>query len=427
MKHLICFTLLVFSSIDIQAQWDCITTEHPRIRLNDVAYINNSTIIAVGLYVDSVVNPAIIVRTQDGGATWDTTFIVPLSNASCLHFPTEQVGYVGGSSGRIYKTTDGGDSWAGLNSSSGPYTVSDIHFTSTQVGYACTWDGPASYVSTTTGGVAWNSDSTLTGLTIGFSSSQNGYLLGSYDFLSNYGFSVTVDGGNIWNWQQTAANHFFICGDYPDDDAAYFGGMNDLAQNSVGLVAKSTDNGQTYGFWEIEEIDRVEMLSAPSINTVYISGLFNSHPPQAVIKSEDGGSSWGLQSLNNAPSGPSIEAIDCLNDSMCVAVGLRGQIFLTNNGGGTSIPTGINVISEPSVTVYPNPAADLITIDLPTDAVSTQVLVYDSKGANVLNRRVETGAKTITLDINHLPAGLYFLSLHGDDKMHTTKFIVNRH
>ena len=68
------------------------------------------------------------------------------------------------------------------------------------------------------------------------------------------------------------------------------------------------------------------------------------------------------------------------------------------------VPNAIDEISAATISVYPNPAFDVININA---AAKTEVIFTNVAGAKVLESIVEVGNNTI--DISKLPQGLYFV------------------
>jgi len=90
----------------------------------------------------------------------------------------------------------------------------------------------------------------------------------------------------------------------------------------------------------------------------------------------------------------------------------------------TFVNNPINVKQVPANTlaakVYPNPAADILFVELADNAV-TQVNVYDAAGKLIMTNEVND--KTIKINTATLHSGLYFLELKGDNKTASTRFV----
>lgn len=76
---------------------------------------------------------------------------------------------------------------------------------------------------------------------------------------------------------------------------------------------------------------------------------------------------------------------------------------------------------ESSFTVYPNPAVDQIRIDylLNADITNVSFWIYDTNGRKVGGQKLETvngDSQSFNFDVNHLPAGVYQISMETESK-----------
>ena len=70
--------------------------------------------------------------------------------------------------------------------------------------------------------------------------------------------------------------------------------------------------------------------------------------------------------------------------------------------------------------VYPNPAQDFVTIDLPTNIESTSVTVYDFLGKEILTQDL---ASKNTIDVSAWQTGVYLIQLANDNTSITKRFV----
>ncbi len=92
-----------------------------------------------------------IYKTIDGGTTWASTFEID-EDINCFHFVDENHGYFVGDNSLMYKTIDGGDSWQELDI---PYEYYEfVKFYSDQVGYILDEEGKL--YKTDDGGETWD-------------------------------------------------------------------------------------------------------------------------------------------------------------------------------------------------------------------------------------------------------------------------------
>jgi len=87
------------------------------------------------------------------------------------------------------------------------------------------------------------------------------------------------------------------------------------------------------------------------------------------------------------------------------------------------------VIMPPEeVLLYPNPATTYLTMRLPSNLIHEQkeVRVFNSAGQEVLRQPLPTGEPEPTLDIYHLPSGIYYLRvIHQNTSTVLGRFIKN--
>jgi hypothetical protein len=92
-----------------------------------------------------------VLRTTNWGSNWDNLNIgVSGVTLKSVYFTDAQTGYVSGSNGFIWKTTNGGANWT-LQVSNVSVTINSLNFTSMNTGYAA-GDGGV-ILKTTNGGV----------------------------------------------------------------------------------------------------------------------------------------------------------------------------------------------------------------------------------------------------------------------------------
>lgn len=94
-----------------------------------------------------------ILRSTDGGTNWTAQYFTG-HNLRGLHFPSGTRGYAVGEDGSLLRTDDAGLSWTMMDSPFGGVDLTDVFFTSDDVGYVT---GGTRIWRTTTGGMYWES------------------------------------------------------------------------------------------------------------------------------------------------------------------------------------------------------------------------------------------------------------------------------
>lgn len=95
----------------------------------------------------------------------------------------------------------------------------------------------------------------------------------------------------------------------------------------------------------------------------------------------------------------------------------QDEVTALYNGGSV----GLDAISAPNnVSVYPNPAQNVVNIQLDENLVGSPISVYDIYGKLVIEESVNQA--NVKLDVNQLPSGIYYLRI-GNHSAQNAKFI----
>jgi hypothetical protein len=120
-------------------------------------------------------------------------------------------------------------------------------------------------------------------------------------------------------------------------------------------------------------------------------------------------------------SGTSMDAVYQLQS---YADSIRKYFFNGQTPCGTDFITSIDTKikkKETTFTIYPNPAKDVVNINMDYDG-SYKLRLFSISGEMVLTRVVET--KSSKLDIGHLQAGFYLLEVQTDTQRLVKKIII---
>lgn len=85
------------------------------------------------------------------------------------------------------------------------------------------------------------------------------------------------------------------------------------------------------------------------------------------------------------------------------------------------VPTSLNYLSNTLATLYPNPTNGTFTVELNTKEKQS-LQVFDIRGQMVLSQTIENGKATI--DANYLAAGIYNISIKGNDTVSNKKLVI---
>ena len=184
---------------------------------------------------------------------------------------------------------------------------------------------------------------------------------------------------------------------------------------------RTTDGGITWSDPNITGYAEVlNSVCFSDANTGYAVGDYGT-----ILKSTDGGASWNIQPSMTYKN---LYSVYFPGANTGYAVGANGTILKNTDGG---IPVRIDEKQQTTgLKIYPNPATDKITLELPEagSAMNGIVSVYGITGQQLIQQQVQ-GITTI-IDINSLPTGIYFARLVNREKnAHTAvsigKFVKN--
>lgn len=306
--------LALYSTAQAQA-WKWLNPKPQGNALSGVYFINRDTGFCVG-------DVGTIMRTLDGGDTWDVKTCVTGSGLNAVCFPQRGVvGYAVGNSGTILKTTDAGGSWRWLQSDY-PDAMLSVHFpVDAETGYAA---GAGMVLKTSDGGEHWIklpgtssyylTDIWFVGNDTGWATDLSGVLI------------KTTDGGRTW------VDHFVTSEEmhsirFPSGTkTGFIGGGNDVGSFTNPLY-KSTDGGDTWVSLNDPQRAIKYGLSFPEDSLVgYAVGEFG-----VIVKTIDGGRTW--RSLTIPDIVNTFYGVHFLNNSNGYLVGTDGIILKTTNGG----------------------------------------------------------------------------------------------
>ncbi len=306
--------------------------------MNDVQFVNSNVGYVVGTY-------GLVLKTTDGGATFDTLTTGRQETLTTVSFVNEQVGYVGGISGLVLKTINGGASWFALNfPASG--IVREVQFLSETIGYVLAsqpgYDTDGLLYKTINGGSDWvqvglpNADKLID---ISFVDADFGWIASLKDI------HTTSDGGASWTQK-----NFTSCNDpYINRFAKIYAlGRNNfwiLGGCDRKTLTRTTDGGATW----TEHYIPPPYATSPASSSLYPNDIIfydsqngyivaefsskiegsNTWGGSVIFKTQNGGQTWTDIYDNILRADP--YAISFINASQALAVG-NGGLMLDVSG-----------------------------------------------------------------------------------------------
>ncbi len=372
-------------------------------------------------------------KTTNSGLNWSG---VSWQGANKIYFFNENTGFIGkndNGQGAVSKTTDGGYSWSPVNVQN---LVFNLCFVDINTGFAVGSSGLV--IKTINSGQSWSQIYSGTGwfYSIYFLDVNFGFAVGEDIYAQDALFLSTTNGGINWNTQIT--NWGGSCG-----HSVYFVNYNTgyVACNDNGVygrIYKTTDAGVN---WVLQSIGNPGLYNIQffDLNTGIASGSNGK-----VVKTTNGGTNW----IDICPVTDVILRDMCfLNSNTGYICGQSGLILKISNGG-----TLVDVQKKEFTVLknfslyqnYPNPfnPTTKIKFEIPTpvaplyqreevpinlDGGFMTLKIYDILGheiAALVNEKLSPGTYEVEFDGRNYPSGVYFYKLISVDFTQTKKMVL---
>lgn len=261
-----------------------------------------------------------IMISTDGFATASTTSQLGNGAFQCVFFLNDTLGWIGSDTGKILRSTDGGGTWAVMQSGQSTYNyITAIQFLDTDTGYASCYGGEM--LKSVDGGLTWQAagpfDQQVLMRDFHFYNTQEGVAVGSGGEVIR-----TTDGGTTWDSIPSPTTYTML-------DMAVQGDVV-MACGNWGRVMRSTDRGQTWSVAQVGNSDhRSIALSAGGRAILGTDGRIQC--------SNDMGLTWAV--TNEGTYHTVLNKVAFRNDQVGVAVGwqtsggMEGGLLRTTDGG----------------------------------------------------------------------------------------------
>jgi len=358
-------------------------------------------------------------RSNDGGATWnmqDPELPLRAGQNSNQFFAIQQIDaknvVATADSGLIVRTFDGGKTWEQQDCHTLAY-LGDVHFSDPMTGIVTSYDSLGAIYTTTDGGRNWDTHSI------------NSQFLGHGHSYGNGKFRVFKQGnGPIYstndNWKTIDStkllidstkdslfkNYYFNKCNFGRGDTMFAYGDYNLSGNGAdGLVMRSINGGIS---WEApirihkQFFYEIFYMSSADQDTILAVSNGSNH----FIKSFDHGMSWNVDSLmldsNYTPYYPS--GLASAGGKNFVAAFSSGGYsgILMRTGPIQSEVKSYTPLSSASA-IFPNPAISEFNI---SGLIQEHIQLIDILGRKVMEGKTSADGKC-TFDVRSLPRGIY--------------------
>ena len=291
-----------------QAQWFWQNPMPQGNTLRDIKIISPLIGWAVGNY-------GTIIKTTNGGTTWDTQTSGTTEDLLGVSFTNANNGTVVGLNGTILRTTNGGVTWIQQSSVGGD--LSSVSFIDANIG-TTVGDGGV-ILRTTNGGVTWIQQSSVAGdlYSVSFIDANIGTAVGRFGKILR-----TTNGGVTWIEQTSGTTGELESVSFTD---ANNGTAVGYIVGGAGIILRTTNGGVTW----IEQTSGTtngwtSVSFTDANNGTVVGGI--------ILRTTNGGVTWIEQSSGSTQGFLGVSFIDV---SKGTAVGQYGTIFTTTNGGTT--------------------------------------------------------------------------------------------
>lgn len=267
--------------------------------------------------------PGRLLSSSDAGKTWSLKSVGSREALMAIDFADEKIGVIVGRSGTILRTDDGGKTWKPVKTEI-KEPLFDVDMVNASVGFAAGHFN--TIVQTKDGGVTWKKQfyelpedaEDEPGLhAVSFVDEQRGWIVGEFGTIIH-----TEDGGDTWKAQESGVSLSLY-------DVHFKDAQNGRAVGAGGTVLRTADGGVTWtqtgeGGPEQEHLFAFHEAADGYLRAVGQEGMFLEQAPgqERLIKRPIKIYTW-------------LDSVTFLNSKVGFAIGGRGHIMATSDGGRT--------------------------------------------------------------------------------------------
>ena len=336
--------LLSLNSFSFAQQWSWVNPYPTGEQINQSYFFDEQKGFAIG-------NAGTLARTTDGGTTWDLLETSINGNFIKITFNDNLNGWILGTSFDPYynsipyflRTIDGGVTWVQHTITSFNVYFSDMFFLNNNIGWVVGDEGKI--FKTTDGGVSWTDKSLQQTYSayfwsIIFRNENEGIISGYTAYDSKFIIGYSTNGGNSWNLKFSP----IALGGIEFETNITLDSIF-ITTSRSGLILRSSDRCYTWSFCmdtPIEELYCADFLN----NGVGIAGADSGY----FLKTSNGGITWSKQSTGYYLW---FNSVQCASDNLLSASGINDpysssySYILTSTDAGTAWNNHTRLISNP--------------------------------------------------------------------------------
>jgi len=412
---------LLFGTSSVSAQWQTVSSGTNE-GLNKVAFFSATTGFIAG-------NDGLILRTNDGGATWQQVAGSQNIDFHDIASPSPNIYVLAGelqwNQPAVAISYDGGNNWwLPLMPANVKAGISAITFVTPSIGYATA----GSYVmKTIDGGLTWSATQIAYPYFlnhVAFANSLHGVISGGLH--DETGFTMhTNDGGATWTYDNDSYIEPIFTSQILDANNAWrVGGDPEFG----GYISRTTDAGASWSHTILPNAAPgvADIHFADATHGVAISGI-------QLLQTNDAGGTWTSTKL--VESGNPLSSMTVDQSGAYWIVGWNGIILKSAQSPSSVQTAGATLASFALAQNYPNPVATntQFTFTLPSSSQATlKIYSVDGKEVKTLvssSTLLDVGAHTYAWDATdesgaRVASGTYIYKLTAGEETVSKRLTV---
>ena len=399
MKKKIIFFLLWILHFNCYSQWVELNVPNTNATyFSDVYAITPDIVIVIG-------NNGTILKTTDGGVTWQQKTSGTIKLLNKVHFSNANIGYIIGDQGTLLKTSDGGENWISIETghSDNFKGLSSVDENLVYIVYE------GNLLKSVNAGASWqnypldfsNGDIQFLTSEIGYSSKSGGWIL------------KTLNGGEMWQDSAGLGTFHFITS---NTGFCYDGGLKKTINGGGDFVWLGSGNaGQLLKIFAINE------------NTVWgiLYPLLNGDGTSpGTVKMTYNSQSGYNESFEYDDNETNMSSLYFSNDKLGYAVGNKnGKSTIWKNTTGNTLATNKYDFKD-LINIYPNPASDKINIFINNQYSKEFTLNLTDMSGKIVFNHYYKNKKEVTIDVQKFHKGNYILTIKDGNQTYSQKIII---
>lgn len=270
-----------------------------------------------------------IVRTGDGGQTWQDQTSGVTAHLNALHFVDGSRGWAVGDNGVVISTADGGRTWRPQDSGV-PFPLLSVHFATSEIGWAVAGANSGLIVATHDGGRTWTEQYRNTSHfynSVFFVDEENGWAVGGVveDGGTTGVIVATTNGGHTWTTQERNSKGALSSVSFVTKDTGWAVGM-------AGSMLATSDGGRRWRPQETNPTLALQRVQFVNEQVGWVTG------EGVLLQTTDGGRSW-TTGRGPFPASTLFPWFYFVDEERGYAIGMgQDTILATRDGGATWVP-----------------------------------------------------------------------------------------